>query len=110
MAADIDYKLALALRDAGFPQKNLIKAIREGKSAGIGEYAPYKPTLSELVESCIGEYWFTLAELKPHAWRAEGKTLDLNTLKGEGKTPSEAVANLYIALHGEHKKPNKESI
>ena len=85
------YELAKELKDVGFP----FIWNYEPEALRFREY----PTLSELIEACIGEYWFSLVELKPHAWRAEGKTLELKVLREVGKTPEEAVAKLYLALN-----------
>ncbi len=99
----MEHELALKLKDAGFLQggagDTVYEIICEG-TVDVAYFDPaYAPTLSELIEACIGEYWFTLAELKPHAWRAEGRTLDLKTLRGKGKTPEEAVAKLWLELN-----------
>ncbi len=99
----MNYELAKQLKDAGFPQKRRAWYYSDEETTMYCDHVfdglIMKPSLSELIEACIGEYWFTLAELKPHAWRAEGRTLDLKTLRGKGKTPEEAVAKLWLELN-----------
>lgn len=118
------YDLAKRLKDAGFPQKG--KGIfsqcidgscgwRAGEDwhiacdfgrCGEGEVV-YMPTLSELIEAC-GDYFQNLRHLKSWSrtvesggWRARGFTFASphhhKTING--KTPIEAVANLWLALN-----------
>jgi len=112
----MDYKLAKQLKDAGFSQHG------KGKNAAVGKpikitfvtkdkkkiripattaYKPpryaYAPTLSELIEAC-GEnfwgmnWWKNASEEK--MWSAGNPTH-----QGHGKSPEEAVANLYLKLN-----------
>lgn len=106
----MNYELAKALKDAGYPQKSAGDRINP---KGYLEYSGCwddsneddyitLPTLSELIEACGEE----LEYLKKHinAWEAKGlKTFEdpipdkhFRTL---GETPSEAVAHLWLALN-----------
>jgi hypothetical protein len=91
------YELAKTLKDAGFPQ-NLNPGNGEGfvyegdhpKGPGV-----YCPTLSELIEACGSDFY----ELKnlTFGWIANA---DSDYLKrGDGSTPEEAVARLWLALN-----------
>lgn len=84
-------ELAKKLKDAGFPH--------------IGETTTYFPTLEELIEACrVGLYsleqfcdkkgWLA----KPFPDYADELGLD-SGLEVEGKTPTEAVANLWLKLN-----------
>jgi hypothetical protein len=98
----MNYELAKQLKDAGFPQEPELEFARD---IPFGEQVTY-PTLSELIEACgykihgihqdediRGEIiWF--ATLK-HDYR---KFIS-NGPSREGKTPEEAVAKLWLALH-----------
>jgi hypothetical protein len=101
----MNYKLAKKLKDAGFPQTfsyrprmcdevyfdgGVVKLRQEGK-----EYI-YIPTLSELIEVC-GDYISTIYHPNPAyiQWVAES----WREHKGEGNTPEEAVANLWLELN-----------
>jgi hypothetical protein len=105
------HELAKKLKDAGFPQTgtglwvcNIGKlAIADFDPGGITGIAQddfcYLPTLSELIAAC-GSESFRLEDIdtthpKPKfGWRA------MKYMKAAlGKTPEEAVSNLYLALH-----------
>jgi hypothetical protein len=90
----IDYALAKELEVARFPQS--------GKGGHIGPPDKivwrsadrvYVPTLSELIDSCWAVF-FRLSRKSDGEWLAESR--DLET--GEGLTPEEAVARLFLAL------------
>jgi len=112
----MNYELAKKLKDAGFPQDNITMS-REGKDISYvdsgkctredystlvsAEYTKkedkcYLPTLEELIDAC-GMDFDNLERSRP-TWTAHGGKTYL-TLHKEGKTPSEAVANLYLALN-----------
>lgn len=110
----MDYELVKKLKDAGFPQpgdKYLVAGQMPGTySADTGDMV-YIPTLSELIEAC-GE-GFTML-IKPtnytnpeNLWYAgiddadqEGyPNVSSDYPSGEGKTPEEAVAKLWLALN-----------
>ena len=93
----MDYELAKKLQDAGFPQA--------GKGSWIGPSSNliwrssdrvYNPILSELIEACRDEFdnlnrLRTTGTLRFQAAGA-GKI-------GDGSTPEEAVARLWLALN-----------
>lgn len=58
----------------------------------------YIPPLEELIEACGKP--FTLEIWNERAWQAyNGSTYSESILKANGSTPTEAVANLYLALN-----------
>src|SRR5215211_8581478 len=96
----MEYALAKALQDAGFPQ--------EGAGKWVGDPASlimrradriYAPTLEELIEAC-GDRELTLSKCEDESnhtyeWRA---IATYQEPRGYGSTPSEAVARLWLAL------------
>ena len=93
----MEYKLALALKDAGFPLNrrwDMVKPRPESATEGI---SLNNPTLSELIEACDGNHKaFDLDHRmgKAHGWYASG-----GGFTEKGKTPEEAVAKLWLALN-----------
>jgi len=90
MMSNLDYKICKALKDAGFPifLDNKGRMFKDHNGEQV-----YDPTLSELIEAC-GDGVFKMVRDKNGIWYAE------NLFKeGTGKTPEEAVANLYLALN-----------
>ena len=104
----MEYSLAKKLKDAGFPQKERIFCDMNwpDREGGICmENCPnriHNPTLSELIEAC-GDRFINLKidrtgfEL-PLRWAVFGEFT-----QGNGNTPEEAVANLWLKLN-ENKK------
>ena len=110
----MNYKLAKELKDAGFPQKSEPVIQQE---VGIMYTEPcYLPSLSELIEACEpgkgDEFYLRIC----HEWEAgyiyhgyfEGWNnmprekdgyVDID-VKETGGTPEEAVAKLWLRLHG----------
>ena len=93
-------ELALKLKKTGFPFKNAwevddwIECGECGDGGPISDEIPV--TLSELIEAC-GESLFSLtrhADIWQTNWIKDG-------IPGEtaGRTPEEAVANLWLKLH-----------
>ena len=106
----MDYELLKKLKDAGFPQKLLpitkvyvgickhgIYGFSEGReSCDCGEKeTAHKPTLEELIGAC-GLKHQTLFKKDNGDWCTFGYS---TSPSGEGATPSEAVANLWLALN-----------
>jgi len=99
----MNYELAKKLEIAGFPQD-----IGNGSDfyVGGGEVKKYReftepkqsdvkvPSLEELIDAC-GEL-IKIDQLVDKSWLAIKKS---PVCGGEGKTPSEAVANLWLALN-----------
>jgi len=93
------YDLALRLKNAGFPQREM---------GGMWNFAfkyfkveqVYFPTLSELIEAC-GEKFFRVS----HSKNTDGTTWDAESwVSGDietGNSPEEAVAELWLALEEE---------
>jgi len=105
----MNYELAKQLKDAGYKQKNVGMFVYKNDKGHIGEIAGgryfnnedikeedvyYQPTLSELIEAC-GDGFYILRKLST-GFVAEDAAYD-KTL-GQGKTPEEAVAKLWLKL------------
>ena len=92
----MNYELAKQLKEAGFPQPDTLDVVCNDDYSKCA----YAPTLSELIEACGDE--FATLERKLDGWWAAFHLHD-GTLKiftpTSGKTPEEAVAKLYLALH-----------
>lgn len=90
----ITYELAKKLKDAGFPQYNHSPEYR-GDRLNESPNIPYEPTLSELIEAC-GDGFINLYNFGSF-WQTNFK----DGMAGEtaGKTPEEAVANLWLKLN-----------
>lgn len=61
-------------------------------------FAAYIPTLSELIEA-FGEHFSCVHRLPDGSWRASLIDEEDKYICGEGSTPDEAVARLWLALH-----------
>ena len=94
----MNYKLALKLQEAGFPQESW-------DFLALGE--PFKkPTLEELIEACgvsFGRLDHVLVEGN-EAWVAYSSKIEneINVpayIFQQGSTSTEAVANLWLALN-----------
>jgi len=98
------YELAKKLKDAGFPQSKegyyyaLSGKYKYPSIPCEGDYEKVSiPTLSELIESCGGEFRLLFREHEESGW----KSVSWNEwLEGTGLTAEEAVANLWLALQG----------
>lgn len=98
------YELAKRLKDAGFPQ-DYSEGILNGNFAFKKDKMAYAPTLKELIMAC-GEkyngYEFVLT-YSIDGWFCnyfDDNFDGMSELKnGKGKTPEEAVANLWLALN-----------
>jgi predicted RNase H-like HicB family nuclease len=105
----MNYTLAKKLKDAGFPfQPKFYKAVKKDntpvttdKDLGIeGEDYVFVPELSELIEACGDEMAWLHNSVKSTKWVAQTFLDDeQNSQQGEGKTPEEAVANLWLELN-----------
>ena len=90
----MDYELAKALKEAGFPQTPSPHIHREIASDDGNYEIPepcYKPILEELIEAC-GISFKSLHKYLNHKWGAKHD----NGREFEGSTPTEAVARLWI--------------
>lgn len=123
MSTQISYELALALKNAGFPQKGEgyfasktggTRLQSFGKKYQFGtlntiEEVVYFTTLSELIEACGDKLILSNCdEYKYEGWIAGTQIVGfddasawINTeeLFGIGSSPEEAVANLYLKLN-----------
>lgn len=101
------YELAKQLKDAGFPQEmvcyhgedtlcDCAEVFMSGKQTEV-----YLPTLEELIEAC-GEGFQSLTREGMQSYSAFSKDYishEASTNGCEGKTPSEAVAKLWLELN-----------
>lgn len=106
----ITYELAKQLKDAGFKQYGDGKRENEvglpiliGMDFNSGEYGNYCyfPTLSELIEACGDRFYGVLRGPFKKYWEAGeywGYAEFCGTI-GQGSTPEEAVANLWLELN-----------
>lgn len=116
----MNYKLALQLKEAGFPQELYSNScfLALGKTIGkrgeewmiwtgmetpIGQKWYKVPTLSELIEACgYGFYTLTFVptEKKYYAiMSAEAKKTNKGNIAFSSEEPEEAVAKLWLELH-----------
>lgn len=106
---DMNYELAKQLKDAGFPQGDktgkMFCTYKGNNDHHCSEDFCLKPeitipTLEELIEACgtqldyIDNQW---TKWVVYGDSTEDKTVDI---KFEGKTPTEAVAKLWLELNG----------
>lgn len=88
----MNYELGKKLKDAGFPSENFCGNENHGMCSP--DY-PCNPSLSELIEACGDESILILTIGKAMTSVVHG----VKGLVCNGKTPKEAVANLWLALH-----------
>lgn len=99
----MNYELAKELKDAGFPQSegrplilpgNVLLSVVGDEHNNIEsvthEDGAYLPTLSELIESCGDVVLYANVNIPTLAYCDEKV--------GEGSTPEEAVARLWLSL------------
>ena len=117
------YELAKKLKNAGFLQKVQGSVICEDNHKRYDEYVncekehPYSPTLSELIEACGDKFVLHSPHSKDvneECWNAGDKwwavkqgvennpNAEYGTIMVQGDTPEEAVANLWLKLHGKN--------
>ena len=105
----MDYELAKRLKDAGLPMPNRVRFDPLGMVDLKGKDEVWIPTLKELIEACGNGFEILYKENKYvnkrdwfFAGQADGADGgDLHSLAypfGEGSTPSEAVANLWLNI------------
>ena len=95
----MNYKLAKQLKDAGFPQHNIGRALCPCRNRKAGnERVDYCiPTLSELIDAC-GNDDFELTRFNKKWCARMLNEHKYGIIYGFGKTPEEAVAKLYLKL------------
>lgn len=98
----MDYGLAKKLKDAGFPQggESVLRVLKfEGK------IKVYIPTLSELIEACGDRLHVLWQDRDSNSWEASEQWdhacqwHDDDYAQGEGSTPEEAVAGLWLEIN-----------
>jgi len=89
----MDYKLAKELKDSGFPKSEdwgEHSTLMKGNYFMVDGYGV--PKLSELIEAC--------GTMQLNVYDDAGYSQALsNKMMGEGKTPEDAVARLWLALN-----------
>lgn len=106
----MNYELAKQIKDAGFPKdySDWEDHDEELLQKGWGMYSVgYSPTLSELIEACGEEFMLTNEMGYWDAWSNQRAERTYPARMGEvgakyecrGKTPEEAVANLWLELN-----------
>jgi hypothetical protein len=91
----MNHSLAQELKDAGFPQRDRGNFVSPPDIEIINSpLAIYVPTLEELIEAC-GDKFFRLVRKHDGTFLAESVDYDI----GDGTTPAEAVARLWLALN-----------
>ena len=93
----MDHNLALKLKNAGFKTKGKCQECigNSGKDCSGDIF----PTLSELIAACGEEFGVLAADRVRGGWNAFTNNLLSGTPNGNGLTPEEAVANLWLALN-----------
>jgi len=107
----MNYELAKELKDAGFPQVGMgmystyleqidPEAVLPSEVIGIASTdSCYVPTLSELIEACgdkFGRLEYT-PDVSMNPWWAHERLEGPHNV-GDGSTPEESVARLWLAL------------
>lgn len=101
----MNYELAKELKDAGFPQGT--KVISNAKKCENPNclkghdafcHSAYPPTLEELIEAC-GYKFYSLVYAMDNDWRCFSERDGDYVNTADGKTPTEAVARLWLALN-----------
>lgn len=103
------YELAKQLKDAGFSQEVKSGFLMMGSvvvwSPGEGslplnhkETCIYIPTLEELIKACGDDLKMVGKQPRKNYWYATSLGVKKIKKQGDGSTPSEAVAHLYLAL------------
>ena len=123
----MDYELCKKLKDAGFPQCDedgcfkgtmlFNKVSLADTQEKWSERSALSPTLSELIEALGNEEEFCLLREDENwiAWyKNPTQSLRLGEAEGVyeglGKTPEEAVAKLWLAIHSQELKDSKDMI
>ena len=96
----MDYELAKKLKDSGFPMGMTDHELCVYQQAEIFDGVAYHvPSLPELIDACENGY-LSIVRVKEGDWRCFTENPNgLPKLGGEGSTPEEAVANLYLELN-----------
>jgi hypothetical protein len=96
----IDYTLANELKDAGFPQGGKGRWLVDPRQiVARGGDRAYVPTLEELIEACGENFAWLHQSVKSKKWTAQDFIYDDGPPSGQGSTPTEAVARLWLALN-----------
>jgi hypothetical protein len=125
----MDYELAKQLQSAGFPQdgehyfcRNRGEEWSVWNMCEISEFSYlsteksyFAPTLSELIEALGDKFdrldapvWELPKNHPDRIWTAAGS--EAYTPFSDGKTPEEAVAKLWLAIHSQELKDSKDMI
>lgn len=89
------FKLAKRLKDAGFPQVGYGYTFSDGKNS---EHCVF-PSLTKLIDEC-GINFGSLSRTAPGEWYA---VANFEPVIGNGSTPEEAVAHLWLRFQNNGK-------
>lgn len=112
----MNYELARKLKDAGYPQNDGIAIVEDGTTFNVGkndiltDEMCFVPTLEELIEACkkthesngyTFDFVINYVNSEEPYWFAGYEYMDgwCEGEDGQGATPAEAVANLWLALN-----------
>ena len=104
----MNFELAKKLKEAGFPMRCIkIKRDFSGDAQYLEPLQPLVPSLSELIEECGDDFNCLFKHTDETFWTAGYAVSEIEagfgwskiTKIGEGSTPEEAVANLYLELN-----------
>lgn len=100
----MNYKTLLKLKDNNFPRSKEGKycqelVVSESETDMRHYFDLYEPTLSELIEACGKPVMILGHEEEKYGWQAFNSEDTFACEVGNGNTPEEAVANLWLALH-----------
>jgi hypothetical protein len=96
----MNYELAKQLKDAGYPQDAAQHAVwkHPAMTGYENEEWAATPTLSELIEAC-GNRFEALRRCEDGVFCADTAIEGRLVTPGQGDTPEEAVARLWLALN-----------
>lgn len=99
----VSYELAKKLKDAGFPIRKMPVGYDDEQHNvyWVDGFYFFAPTIEELIEAC-GDGFRQLHKWDYGEWGAFSESNFGNSpdgIEATGKTPSEAVANLWLALN-----------
>lgn len=112
------YELAKKLKDAGFPQgpygnRTLEPQLVDPRRtvAEAMEQEAYAPTLEELIDACGDNFAWLHHSVKSKRWAVQDFIYDEDEGPhgGQGSTPTEAVARLWLALNSTKSSPERHT-
>lgn len=94
------YKLALALKNTGFFDKDKKSPHYQDKKIQNALGNPIRtPTLDELIGACGDEFCGLIRFISNGVWECNGIGKKIGRISTQANTPEEAVANLWLKLN-----------